>query len=103
MYIPEHDGELQLALRVIAETRKNLELDGDVAGLESLDRALQIQRTVILASTVRASANRWRKLTNDDDEMEAQALEAAASMSTRAFNRVWRVVEDLRNGKLPGE
>jgi hypothetical protein len=46
------------AIRVIAETRKMLELAGDVVGLERIDRELRIVRDTVLASTVRASTIR---------------------------------------------
>ena len=37
-------------------------------------------------------------------EAEQRAIEIAAKMDTRSFNRAMRVVESLRNGELyPGE
>ena len=100
MYIPEHDGELQGALRVIAETRKNLEQAGDMAGLQSLYHLLATQRYVILGSMVNASDNRWRDLVENDDVREAEAIHHMVSMSPRAFDRVWSVVEQIRKETL---
>lgn len=46
----------------------------------------------------------WREDFPEYDEYELDALEIAAEMTTRQFNRVMRVVESLRNGELyPGE
>jgi hypothetical protein len=92
VYIPEHDGELQDALRVIAETRKMLELGGNVAGLESLNHALAIQRDVIQASTVRASAIAWRRLYNDVEAIDLTEARMRQHMSARAYKRIWRAL-----------
>lgn len=94
MYNIDHDGEIDLAFRVIAETRKNLELDGDVAGLQQIDARLRIARETMLLSMAYASAERWYKLSSDDDELQDQAQKYFTSMSPRAFNRVWgRIIE----------
>ena len=49
----DHDGELALALRRIAETRRQLEASGDIERLETLHERLQVITETVAASVRR--------------------------------------------------
>ena len=50
----DHDGEIQLAFRRIAEARKQLEEAGELRKLAELHKALGIIGATVLGSMVRA-------------------------------------------------
>ena len=52
----DHDGELALAFRRIAETRRQLEASGDIERLEALHERLQV-----ITESVAASVRRLKK------------------------------------------
>jgi hypothetical protein len=49
----DHDGELALAFRRIAETRRQLEASGDIERLEALHERLQVITETVVASVRR--------------------------------------------------
>jgi hypothetical protein len=57
----EHDGELQLALRRIAEWRKQREEAGDLEGLLSLGEALDAQRQAAVDAWLQAGRRQVRE------------------------------------------
>jgi len=60
----EHDGELKLAFRRIAEARKQMEEAGEIGRLAGLHRALGIAGSTVLGSMIRTQSNAGRSQAN---------------------------------------